>query len=215
MTVPDRPKIYHITHVNNLPQMISAGFIWSDAERLRQGLTCHVVGMSAIKARRLQELSVACHHGTMVGEYTPFYFCPRSIMLYILHKGNHPDLQYKEGQRPIIHLQADLEQTIGWANRESVQWAFTDRNAGARIAQFFDSWKDLDKLHWPSVRASDFTDAFTKEYKQAEFLFYKGFPWELVEKIGVIDSAIAQQVESTLADVPQCPHVRVERGWYY
>jgi ssDNA thymidine ADP-ribosyltransferase, DarT len=27
-----------------------------------------------------------------VGEYVPFYFCPRSITLFLLHKGNHVDL---------------------------------------------------------------------------------------------------------------------------
>jgi len=50
---------------------------------------------------------VKCHPGTKVGQYVPFYFCPRSIMLYILHRGNHPDLDYREGQGPILHLQAD------------------------------------------------------------------------------------------------------------
>jgi len=40
--------------------------------------------MSTIKARRLYDLEVDCHPGTKVGEYVPFYFCPWSIMLYLL-----------------------------------------------------------------------------------------------------------------------------------
>ncbi|MGA2620950.1 MAG: DarT ssDNA thymidine ADP-ribosyltransferase family protein [Thermoguttaceae bacterium] len=32
-TVPARPKIYHITHLRNLPQIVAAGRIWSDAKR--------------------------------------------------------------------------------------------------------------------------------------------------------------------------------------
>ena len=102
--VPTDPKIYHITHLNNLPGIIEAGMIYSDAECRRQGLDCDVVGMSAIKQRRLTELVVDCYPETKVGEYVPFYFCPRSIMLYILNMGNHPDLTYREGQRPIVHL---------------------------------------------------------------------------------------------------------------
>ncbi len=88
--VPADPKIYHITHLRNLPEIIQSGCLWSDAKRLELCLDCEIVGMSAIKQRRLKEIEVDCNSGTKVGEYVPFYFCPRSIMLYILHMGNHP-----------------------------------------------------------------------------------------------------------------------------
>jgi hypothetical protein len=103
-SVPAHPKVFHITHVRNLRNIVKAGVLWSDAKRVEMGLSCNVVGMSHIKQRRLQEIEVRCHAGTHVGEYVPFYFCPRSIMLYILHRGNHPDLDYNEGQQPIVHL---------------------------------------------------------------------------------------------------------------
>ena len=64
---PNRPKIYHITHLENLAQMVD-GVIWSDAERLRRKLDCKIVGMSEIKRRRLEELQVECHPGSMVGD---------------------------------------------------------------------------------------------------------------------------------------------------
>ncbi len=51
-------------------------------------------------------MEVKCHPGTKVGEYVPFYFCPRSVMLYILYMGNHPELGYRGGQAPIVHLSA-------------------------------------------------------------------------------------------------------------
>ena len=100
-SVPKRPKIYHITHVDNLRGILDAGVLWSDKERIRRNQECRLVGMSTIKQRRLTELSVTCHPKTNVGDYVPFYFCPRSIMLYILHMGNHSELTYKGGQRPI------------------------------------------------------------------------------------------------------------------
>ena len=64
--IPDRPKIYHITHMENLPQIVD-GVLWSDAERVRRQLNCKIVGMSEIKRRRMEELEVDCHHGTKVG----------------------------------------------------------------------------------------------------------------------------------------------------
>lgn len=100
---PSQPRIYHITHVDNLGSIAGRGELWSDAVCRNKSLSHKQVGMSAIKARRLFELEVDCHPGTKVGEYVPFYFCPRSIMLFLFHRGNHPDLDYSGGQRPLVH----------------------------------------------------------------------------------------------------------------
>lgn len=65
---PRNPKIYHITHIGNLGAILENDALWSDAKRIELGLDCEVVGMSEIKRRRLNELEVKCHAGTMVGE---------------------------------------------------------------------------------------------------------------------------------------------------
>ena len=153
--VPTSPKIYHITHVDNLTRIVAAGVLWSDAKRIELGLDCEVVGMASIKRRRLEELEVPCYPGTKVGEYVPFYFCPRSIMLYILHRGNHPELTYRAGQRSILHLQADMMATVRWAELNRIRWAFSDRNAGGYLAQFSNRLDDLDKINWVAVEATD------------------------------------------------------------
>jgi hypothetical protein len=212
--VPENPKIYHITHINNLEGILNDEVIWSDAKRIELGMECEIVGMPEIKRRRLEELKVTCHSGTMVGEYVPFYFCFRSIMLYILHMGNHPDLSYRGGQGPILHLQADLERTIQWANERNIQWAFSDRNAGERIANFYNDPDNLDEINWSAVEATDFRDMLVKEGKQAEFLIYESFPWELAEKIGVCNHRIRNQVIGELGN-RDLPEVSIERYWYY
>ena len=135
-------------------------------EAYRAGLNCEIVGMSEIKSRRLLELEVKCHSGTMVGEYVPFYFCPRSIMLYILYMGNHPGIDYHEGQEPIIHLQADLKTAIKWVTDNKIRWAFSDINAGTFAAQFYNNLGQLnDVINWSAIQATDWTDAAVKEYK--------------------------------------------------
>jgi len=106
--IPTNPKLYHITHIDNLPKIVDAGWLWSDRRRLSRGLACEIIGMPTIKKRRLDEIEVTCVPGTKVGDYVPFYLCPRSVMLFIFFKKNHLDLPYKGGQEPIIHLQADL-----------------------------------------------------------------------------------------------------------
>jgi hypothetical protein len=156
---PAQPKIYHITHLRNLAQIVATGGLWSDAGRIERGLDCKIVGMSEIKRRRLEELEVGCHPATKVGQYAPFYFCPRSIMLYILHQGNHPDLDYREGQQPIVHLQADLRATVEWADQNAVRWAFSTSNAGARYTSFHASLDHLHEVNWRAVAATDFRSA--------------------------------------------------------
>lgn len=215
MNIPDHPKIYHITHMGNLPQLVSTGWLLSDARRIQKNVDCRIVGMSTIKKRRLEDLEVSCHPGTNVGEYAPFYFCPRSIMLYILHMGNHPELDYREGQIPIVHLQADLHAVVAWAGKKGRAWAFSDSNAGARYASFYNELDDLSKVNWDAVDATDFRQFEIKEGKQAEFLVHRSLPWKLVEKIGVFNKQIARRVSKAISQSKHQPPVSVERAWYY
>ena len=106
-TPPDRPKLYHITHVDNLRAIVADGALVSDAELIRRGGPAQAIGMSEIKRRRVEELEVGSHPGTKVGDYVPFYFCPRSVMLFVIHRANHPDLTYRGGQECIVHLEAE------------------------------------------------------------------------------------------------------------
>src|SRR5688572_9495836 len=126
--------------------------------------------MSKIKNRRLHNIEVDCHRGTKVGEYAPFYFCPRSIMLFILHKGNHPDLNYAEGQGPIVHLRADVNLVIRWADQNGVLWAVSDGNAGSYGASFYTGPSALSHVNWQAVATDRWSDPAVKEGKQAEFL---------------------------------------------
>jgi hypothetical protein len=213
-TVPAKPKIYHLTHIDNLPGIVRDAVLWSDAKRIHLAVDSEIVGMASIKQRRLK-LPVKCHPGTSVGQYVPFYFCPRSIMLYILHMGNHPDLTYQEGQEPIVHLMADLRATVEWAQNRGRRWAFSTCNAGARYAEFYADLSQLDKINWEAVHASDFRDPETKDGKQAEFLIYESFPWKLVEAVGVWKPEIKSRTGTALGNAAHCPVVAVEPSWYY
>lgn len=213
-SVPATPKIYHITHVQNLSKIIHAGGIWSDSKRIELGIDSELIGMSSIKQRRLEELEVTCHPGTKVGDYVPFYFCPRSIMLYILHIGNHPELTYHEGQGPIVHLVADVCSTAAWATTAGKRWAFSDSNAGARYTSFFKDLGQLENVDWESVGATDFRNPVVKDGKQAEFLLHEFFPWDRVEAIGVHDGTTQALVKAALAG-QAIPPVAIQPTWYF
>ncbi len=210
---PAQPKIYHIVHVDRLASIIADGHLWCDAVMIQRQAAGTTIGMNAIKARRLV-LPVKCHQGDHVGDYVPFYLCPRSIMLYVIHCANHPELAYRGGQGPIVHLEADLHAAVAWseANR---RWAFTLSNAGAYYTEFRAQLDQLGDIDWDAVGARDFRSAEVKEGKQAEFLVQQSFPWHLVERVGVMSAAVAQQAANAMAGAAHRPIVQILRDWYF
>jgi hypothetical protein len=212
---PSRPKLYHITHVGNLPGILAEGGLLPDASMAARGGPEASIGMSSIKRRRIEELEVHCHPGTRVGDYVPFYFCPRSLMLYVIHMANHADLTYRDGQGPILHLEADLHQVVQWADRNGTPWAFSLSNAGAYYTEFRNALAQLDQLDWTAIFATDFRDDEVRQGEQAEFLVHGGFPWRLVERVGVPSMPSYQQVGRALARSEYRPRVEILPAWYY
>lgn len=218
---PATPRVYHITHVNNLPAIIANGGLISDAAMIARGGPAATIGMGTIKQRRLS-LPVSCHPGLNVGDCVPFYFCPRSIMLFVIHCANNPELTYRGGQGPIVHLEADLASVVAWANQQQRRWAFSLSNAGAGYAQFKSSLNDLHHIDWDAVVSNNFSaGSYTpsgnqvKEGKQAEFLLHNDFPWSLVQGIGVASQAIANQARVAIASAAHQPQISVQPSWYF
>ena len=67
MTVPARPKLYHIAHVDRLPSIVADQCLWCDREVVRRAPLGTTIGMSDIKQQRLNELRLASHPGLFVG----------------------------------------------------------------------------------------------------------------------------------------------------
>ncbi len=146
---PTEPKIYHIIHVDRLASVLGDDALLCDAtiaSRMSPGTT---IGMTDIKARRLQS-PLGSRPGLHVGDCVPFYFCPRSVMLYLIARSNHPNLQYRGGQDPILHLEADMHSSIAWAEKNARHWAFTLSNAGAVYFEDRCQTSQLNEINWRS-----------------------------------------------------------------
>lgn len=213
MTVPAQPKIYHIVHVDRLPSIVADGCLWCDAEIVRRAPKGTTIGMNSIKQRRLNELTLTSHPNLYVGQCVPFYFCSRSIMLYLIHQANHEELSYRGGQGPIVHLECDLNAAVAWAKANNRRWAFTLSNAGS---YFFEDRCDLSQLNeidWNAVQARSW--ASCKDGKQAEFLVETSVPWELVERIGVCNTTTYRQAAHALSTHAHKPILEIKTDWYY
>ncbi len=212
MPIPDEPKIYHIVHIDRLASIVADDCLWCDAKMATKGPGGTTIGMSGIKHRRRTN-PLHSHSGLRVGDCVPFYFCPRSVMLYVIYKANHPELDYRGGQGPIVHLEADLRRTVAWANRKKRRWAFTTSDAGSLFFDDFSDFTDLDKVNWNAVQTDDWQGC--KDGKQAEFLVEASFPWEMVSRIAVNSKGMYAKVQHGLHGARHRPSVEVRPDWYY
>lgn len=213
MTVPAQPKIYHIVHVDRLSSIIADGNLWCDAQIAARSPTGTTIGMGQIKQRRLNELTLTSYPELHVGDCVPFYFCPRSIMLYLIYRANARELTYRGGQAPIVHLEADLYASVAWANQNNRRWAFTLSNAGAYYFEDRCDLAQLNEVDWAAVQSTNWQAC--KEGKQAEFLLEYSFPWHLVERIGVYSQPISQRAVNNLPKSGHRPSVEIQPNWYY
>ena len=214
MFVPSEPKIYHIVHVDRLSSIISDGYLWCDTVMdTRQGTTGTTIGISDIKRRR-RRLTLSSHPELHIGDCVPFYFCPRSVMLYVISMANHRELSYRGGQGSIIHLEADLRQTVARADSNGCRWAFTTSNAASSYFDDFSDLDNLDKLDWDAIQANQWSGD-RKERKQAEFLVEFSFPWNLISRIGVHSREVGNRVSEAMRASDHRPPVEIRRGWYY
>ncbi len=212
------PKIYHIVHVDRLPSIIADGHLWCDEQIIARNPPGTVIGMNSIKQRRLT-LKLASHPELCVGQCVPFYFCPRSIMLYLIHCNNHPEMVYRGGQGPIVHLECDLHQTVAWAEQNNRRWAFTLSNAGAYYFEDRNDLARLGEIDWDAVQTNRWSgngiSHSVKEGKQAEFLVEQSFPWELVERVGVSSHAVYGQASAAIRAAAHKPRIEIKPVWYY
>ncbi len=197
--------VSHITHLDNLASIISQGCLWSDAKRIELALNSQNIGYRHIKQRRLNR-SVHVAAGGTIGQYVPFNFCPRSVMLYVIHKG-HDD--FRGGQNQILHLVSDTD-TIRSTNPNCF---FTDIHADLDYAEQIDDFGRLDELNMTHIRATHWQNY--KEEKQAEFLAFESVQWQAIKKIGTKTQDVADKVNVLLEGAWHKPTVIVRPSWYY
>ena len=202
---PDQVLIYHITDVENLPGILAGGGLRSDAAMAPHNPA--VIGYGHIKQRRMTEIQVDCCGGRFVGSFVPFYFCPRSPMLFTVNKGATGLVP--GCQRTIVHLVSTVAAGIG----QNRPWAISDGNAGARHASFFADLAALAGLDWDAIQATQWQGR--THQKSAEFLLADFFDWTGFHAVGCHNDETARLVQNMLAAAAHRPIVSVKPDWYY
>lgn len=206
-------RIYHITHIHNLPSILRSNGLVANSRLRRERISYLDIAHESIQDRRARTL-VPCGAGGVLHDYVPFYFAPRSPMLYAIHKGKVEG--YAQGQNPVIHLVAEAEAI----DASGLAFAFTDGHAVMAYADFYDDLEALEfVIDWELMKSNYWfdkeEDPNRKCRRQAEFLVHQCCPWRLITEIGVINTAIQEQVQQRLQNINYQPPVRVYSNWYY
>lgn len=211
--------IYHITSVDNLSSIIKCGGLWSSFEVCAQGIDYFDIAYEHIKDRRTEKQVCKRDNpdeivgpGGSLADYVPFYFAPRSPMLFTISKGNVRG--YTGDQESIIHLVSSLETVT----ENGMPYVFSDGHAVMDLSDFYDNLDDLNTIDWETMRSNYWYDDALhpdrKRKRQAEFLIHRFCPWSLISEIGVMSDRIADRVTGIIANTDK-PIVTVHHDWYY
>jgi len=203
-------QIVHITHIRNLASILTSGVLQSCTQLRAKSVNYVDIANTGIQDRRAT-FPVPVPPGGILHDYVPFYFHPRSPMLYVISRGGN---RYPEGQTPIIQLVTTAQSAM--SNGPCV---FTDGHAIMTLSAYFTDLGNLAKIDWEVMRAKYWTDTLDdpdrKRRRQAEFLVHREFPWGLVTEVAVFHRDVQSQVLTILTQATHQPPVNVRRSWYY
>ena len=212
MDVPDKVYLFHLTSVENVPSIIDSGGLKSKNRLANEQTSYRNIAYTELQERRARR-TVSCAAGGCLHDYVPFYFGPRSPMLYVVNEGGVEG--YDDGQEPLVHLVTRVQ----FIEEAELEFAFTDRHAVLRYANFYDDVASLDQVDHGLMRRKYWDNTAQhpqrKERRQAEFLVHDFFPFELIGAIGVINEEIKETTERHLDRLDEAPPVIVKQKWYY
>jgi hypothetical protein len=209
--VAGRVAAYHITHIDNLESIVESGGLDCDNGCAQAGRVPVSIAYASLKKQRAETVVEVAAGGTLA-DYVPFYYAPRSPMLYTIWRGNV--MEYEGSQDEIVHLVCEVESLA-----EPGRFVIINRHPITALAEQFDDLTALEGLDWPLMKATRWRDTDAdgdrKFRRQAEFLVHQHVPIEAIRLVGAMTDAVAQRAATALATLPNPPRVIVRRGWYY
>lgn len=212
MARPRPTPVFHFTHLEHLATLVEHG-LQSDTRVQGTTLLAHEAGDRGIKAHR-RARRVSDGPGGFVSDYVPFYFAPRSPMMYAIHRGRVPEFTSTIYDLAYVITSLETLQAAGYSV------VLTDRNAAKAVAEFSADphrWDDL--VDWPLMKAhmwnNTVDDPERQERRMAECLVPESLPWDLIEHIVVADQTRQQWTEGLLTALGDHTPVHVRRNWYF
>ncbi|WP_379967244.1 DUF4433 domain-containing protein [Epilithonimonas sp. UC225_85] len=189
-----RTFCYRITHINNLSLLLQNGIVNKHHQQANNNYIN--IGNSEIIDIR-DTTSVRIGNYGMIGDYVPFYFTPKSIMLYNIITGYWHPLVPKRDRSEILVVRCLISDLATLP-----KWFFTDGQGNNSLTKHFNNLNFLDAIDWECIQESNFKndadDPDRSRKYQAEFLVQSQVPLTSVESLNVYNQQAAEIVTDVL-----------------
>ncbi len=220
--------LFHFTAFQNLENIFSFGAIKSKNLLRSENVTPVNIACNNIQDKRARTIVDA--QGRTLHDYVPFYFAPRSPMLYSIVHNNVPEAE-ETNQENFVYLVSSVD------NLCNLQFVFTDYQAIVTYASFYNNLSDLNKICWDLIFEcphlpeqklpfkgyckfflnNDKNPRYVKrkEARLAEFLVFSQVPIEKISMIVVKKQSMKDYVENLLRKYNINIKVEIRADWYF
>lgn len=221
--IPSPTFIYHITAIDNLIPILASGRLLCKNQLANDGIDYADIAYQNIQGRRGLK-SVPVGPGGTLHDYVPFYFAPRSPMLFTINNGNVEGCPYR--QDDIVHLVCTVEDVV----EAGLPYVFYDMNAATNYSTPYDDIANLDQIDWELFfefpRIAGYCQYWHSKHdnprymqrmetRQAEFLVHNELDISLLCHVGVHTKAKQARVQALLDQYGVELTAEVQDGWYY
>ena len=217
----ERTPIFHITSIDNLQNIFKEGFLYSTNHAPCDHTS---IANEEIQSRRAEKPVVIEPNG-VIHDYVPFYFAPRSPMLFSNCKGNHENAKPQED---IVYIVCNAQNI----HSNNLPYVFYDRHAVLATAKPYNDIQHLNSVDWELFFELPLCGQFSKfwqykvdenhpkwikrpEVRQAEFLVYEKLDWSFFDYIVTMNKERTSQVESILSSFGVTLDVKTDQTYYF
>lgn len=166
---------FRITHIKNISHIAKCGIVKASSP-LHDKKFVNIGDSQVIKLRKSEVVN-----GYHIGDYIPFYFGPRSPMLYVIQHGYNGVQRVKPEE--IVYCVIKLDDLI----TDGIECIFTDGHALSFLTSFYtkdDLVKIDSKVKYDDVYSSQWNleeDNDLKRRKEAELLIKDDLPAKYIK----------------------------------
>jgi hypothetical protein len=224
MPAPRPTRLFHITAIANLPAILAKGALLSKNGGAAAGINYQNIAHAGAQGARAVR-AVPNPPGGLVHDFVPFYFAPRSPMLFAINGGRVADCPWR--QADIVHFETTVENVTALGQ----PFVFYDRNATLAFSTPYTDLAHLDTaVAWDLITEAPQLDGYCKfwqsrpadaryadrmERRQAEFLVRDHAPLHCITRLGVIDAQRQAEVQALLVQAGVPLRVDVMPSWYF
>jgi hypothetical protein len=202
--------IFRITHRDNIPWILDNGVHASKGERSAPNFRS--IGNPDLINNRSRRV-VPVRPGGTLSDYVPFYFTPFSIMMYNIKTG-YGGIQRVPNEEIVI-LVSSLRKVL----ELGIPFAFTDRHAHVRWANYFTDLEQLGEVDWPLLNSRNFShnpdDPDKKARYQAEALIWKSVPLQALTGVCCYTEGVRSWIQDALDERDSKLRTTVQANWYF